>query len=111
MHLRLHWLIACLLICVITCDRRALALPNAPTPRVILETGTIEGTHFGSAQNDVAFLGVPYAAPPVGNLRWKPPQPVMKGAGRATRRNSARPVRSFRQAGSRILLGAKTVST
>ena len=81
MHLRLHWLIACLLICVITCDRPALALPNAPTPTVTLETGTIEGTHFGSAQNDVAFLGVPYAAPPVGNLRWKPPQPVMKWSG------------------------------
>ena len=27
------------------------------------------------------FLGVPYAAPPVGPLRWKPPQPSVKWAG------------------------------
>jgi para-nitrobenzyl esterase len=29
----------------------------------------------------VAFLGVPYAAPPVGDLRWKPPQPVSPWSG------------------------------
>ena len=27
------------------------------------------------------FLGVPYAAPPVGPMRWKPPQPAAKWAG------------------------------
>jgi para-nitrobenzyl esterase len=75
MRLRLHWLLACLMACISPSAGRALALPNASTPTVTVETGTLEGTHFGSAQNDVAFLGVPYAAPPVGNLRWKPPQP------------------------------------
>ena len=28
-----------------------------------------------------AFLGIPYAAPPLGDLRWKPPAPAAKWAG------------------------------
>ncbi|MEI9970251.1 MAG: carboxylesterase family protein [Terracidiphilus sp.] len=28
-----------------------------------------------------AFLGIPYAAPPVGDLRWKAPQPAAKWKG------------------------------
>jgi para-nitrobenzyl esterase len=40
-------------------------------PRVTIDSGTLEGSRYGS---DVElFLGVPYAAPPTGNLRWKPP--------------------------------------
>jgi para-nitrobenzyl esterase len=44
---------------------------------------TIEkGTLHGSVQDGiVSFKGVPYAAPPVGNLRWKPPQPVASWTG------------------------------
>ncbi len=34
--------------------------------------GTLEGVLIGETRT---FLGVPYAAPPVGDLRWKPPQP------------------------------------
>lgn len=44
-------------------------------PVVKVEQGTLRGSW--KAKDSVAvFKGVPFAAPPVGDLRWRPPQPV-----------------------------------
>jgi para-nitrobenzyl esterase len=39
---------------------------------VTIASGRITGKDLG---DELAWLGIPYAAPPVGDLRWKPPQP------------------------------------
>jgi para-nitrobenzyl esterase len=46
----------------------------APQPKVKIAQGTVQGKWIldGTQQ---AFLGLPYAAPPIGDLRWKAPQP------------------------------------
>ena len=48
------------------------------TPVVVTPSGKLRGVING----DIAeFLGIPYAAPPVGSARWTPPQPFGKWHG------------------------------
>ncbi|RZK02109.1 MAG: carboxylesterase [Novosphingobium sp.] len=51
----------------------ALAAPLAAQP-VAVDGGAVEGVTLPSGVK--AWLGVPFAAPPLRELRWKPPQPV-----------------------------------
>ena len=44
-------------------------------PRVMIDTGALEGI-IDSTSGVTVFRGIPYAAPPVGPLRWRPPQPA-----------------------------------
>jgi len=43
--------------------------------QVVVSGGTLEGT-VAADPSVRLYKGVPFAAPPVGDLRWKPPQPV-----------------------------------
>src|SRR6201999_2552711 len=54
--------------------------PAARPQSLIVSTGAgqIEGRTTGTVDQ---FLGVPYAAPPAGALRWQPPQPVTPRTG------------------------------
>ena len=49
----------------------AASAQSAP-PRVTADGETLEGGSFG-APNEAVFKGIPYAAAPVGALRWRPP--------------------------------------
>ncbi|WP_426668290.1 carboxylesterase/lipase family protein [Mucilaginibacter sp. McL0603] len=48
--------------------------------QVKIANGTLEGT-TNSATGIRSFKGIPFAAPPVGDLRWKEPQPVQNWTG------------------------------
>ncbi|HTP17882.1 MAG TPA: carboxylesterase family protein, partial [Streptosporangiaceae bacterium] len=48
------------------------------SPLVRIAGGLVRGA---SAAGVNSFLGLPYAAPPTGNLRWRPPQPAASWSG------------------------------
>ncbi len=52
--------------------------PLAAPLTVELDSGAVRGSTSGATRE---FLGIPYAAPPVDDLRWAPPQPVAQWAG------------------------------
>jgi para-nitrobenzyl esterase len=60
-------------------SRRMLPSPNAA---VVTQSGPVKGFQFAGAEqpvnNEEVFPGIPYATPPLGDLRWMPPQPPGK---------------------------------
>src|ERR1700685_283743 len=62
----------------ITSRLRVLKVAADP---VQIDTGRVRGLIVGAADDVQAYRGIPYAAPPVGALRWQPPQPALAWSG------------------------------
>ena len=54
-------------------------------PQVKTAQGSLEGLRLGDSE---VYRGIPYAKPPVGSLRWRPPQSVDAWSG-------VRPAKTF----------------
>ena len=48
------------------------AVTAAAAPAIVTQNGPLKGTETATMNE---YLGIPYAVPPVGPLRWTPPQP------------------------------------
>jgi len=68
--------------CVATADPatadEAVRAGDHHAPLVVTDRGAVRGVATATTR---AFRGIPYAAPPVGALRWAPPQPAARWHG------------------------------
>src|SRR5580658_10900570 len=71
-----------------------LGFSAAVSAQVRTDAGSVEGSASADGKVQI-FKGIPYAAPPVGALRWKEPQPVPAWQG----------VRQAKEFGARCMQG------
>lgn len=64
-----------LILCAFWSNVAAVAGHQTPELQVVTSSGSVNGIYNDSAHTVRAFLGIPYAEPPVQELRWAPPRP------------------------------------
>lgn len=71
------------------------AQDNTFAVQTTIENGIIEGS-YDVKTSIQKYFGVPFAKPPVGNLRWKAPQPLDNWVGvKETKKFAARPIQKL----------------
>ena len=65
------------LVTVVSLHANLLSTADA-SPAIVTKSGPLKGIQTPTTNE---YLGIPYAVPPVGNLRWTPPQPFGKWHG------------------------------
>ena len=65
----------CVFLALATTLASASALADSSAPSANVDSGSLSGIHDAKTGLN-EFKGIPYATPPVGALRWKPPQPA-----------------------------------
>jgi para-nitrobenzyl esterase len=85
-----------LLIAILTMFAAGISFAQQPEP-VKVEQGLVQGT---SEDGLTVYRGIPFAAPPVGDLRWKAPQPAAKWEGvKQTTKFAPSPIQSMGMGG------------
>jgi para-nitrobenzyl esterase len=66
-------------VAIASCAKAGYNAAPAP-PQVVIDAGALAGRTDANS-GALVFDGIPYAAPPVDDLRWRPPQPIARWNG------------------------------
>jgi carboxylesterase type B len=89
MRARPSWIVLSIAFAIgltVSCNTKNTETKDADTTAILdpikIDTGCVSGAMMGEVGKEVRiYRGIPYAAPPVGDLRWKPPQPAAAWTG------------------------------